>query len=470
MDRRGRIVVPAAGADPAALTGGDWWQLLTAGLLHLGLVHLALNITALWAYGGRLERAIGGHRLLGVYTLGLLGAATAVVLFGPVGVAVAGASGAILALMGGHVVMQRRAGGPVPWFSVLASLAIGFIPALGLSWIAHLGGLITGAVVTAILIRIRAATLPAHGEPVSLQGPHAGEPAGQRNADIPASPAEVLQKLQQHLRERGAGAAPALKRAVDGVDGLTLETTPDGRTVIVYTGRHAGPPAEASAAGGAAPNGAITPGEDGSPVVGQLPSSAAVVQVIARVGPYSDHAVSDGSGVVVYSDEHFTYTVTNVHVEAGQESVEVRFPGTARDEPGETGKVFRPSYLWLAARLAEADQAFRDLPIDEQHAIAKNTDLAVVRTRNRNGSPRPFVAVGSAPTAGARVIVQGHPGGGTLETTWGTMSYFTPGDGANPAHFTSVYVDDPAVAKGSSGGPVLDETGRSSSRSSPTTR
>ncbi|MBA2308651.1 MAG: rhomboid family intramembrane serine protease, partial [Pseudonocardiales bacterium] len=148
----------------------------------------------------------------------------------------AGASGAIFSLMGGHVVMQRRTGGPVPWLSVLASLAIGFIPGLGLSWIAHLGGLITGAVVTAILIRIRPATLPAHGEPVSLQGPHAGEPAGQRNADIPASPAEVLQKLQQHLRERGAGAAPALKRAVDGVDGLTLRTTtPDGRTFIVYT-------------------------------------------------------------------------------------------------------------------------------------------------------------------------------------------------------------------------------------------
>jgi membrane associated rhomboid family serine protease len=48
------------------------WQLITCGFLHANLVHLAINMYALWMFGSDVERAIGPRHYLTLYFASLL--------------------------------------------------------------------------------------------------------------------------------------------------------------------------------------------------------------------------------------------------------------------------------------------------------------------------------------------------------------------------------------------------------------
>lgn len=63
-----------------------------------------------------------------------------------------GASGAIFGLMAAFLVIQRKLGADTSQLLVLIAinLVIGFMPGSGISWQAHVGGLIGGAVVGVI--------------------------------------------------------------------------------------------------------------------------------------------------------------------------------------------------------------------------------------------------------------------------------------------------------------------------------
>jgi membrane associated rhomboid family serine protease len=45
---------------PAAVAEGEWWRLITAGFLHIGPLHIAFNMYALWVLGRDLEIVLGG--------------------------------------------------------------------------------------------------------------------------------------------------------------------------------------------------------------------------------------------------------------------------------------------------------------------------------------------------------------------------------------------------------------------------
>ncbi len=138
---------------PSYVAGGEWWRLVTAGFLHIGPIHLLFNVLALWIIGRDLEAAMGRVAFLAIYSAGLLGGATAVVLFSAPNVQVAGASGAVFGLMGGLLVLVRRMripAGPVIGLIVI-NVALTFaLP--GLSQAGHLGGLVAGALATAALV------------------------------------------------------------------------------------------------------------------------------------------------------------------------------------------------------------------------------------------------------------------------------------------------------------------------------
>ncbi|MCW2578816.1 MAG: Membrane associated serine protease, rhomboid family [Blastococcus sp.] len=134
---------------------GEWWRVFTAAFLHIGPVHLALNMFALLLFGSELEQRLGRWRYLSVYLLAGLGAAAAIQLFGDPRVPVAGASGAIYGLMGAlgvFMLAQRQ-----DLRGLLALLAINvvvsFLP--GVSLLGHLGGLVTGALTAAVLVATR---------------------------------------------------------------------------------------------------------------------------------------------------------------------------------------------------------------------------------------------------------------------------------------------------------------------------
>jgi membrane associated rhomboid family serine protease len=150
------------------------WRLFTVSLVHSGFFHIALNMLALWFIGRNLEPLLGRWRFVVLYALGTLGGSVAVALLAPL-TPVVGASGAIFALFGALLVIGRHIGADIRVIAVLIGInfawpfvvalitSIGtgdFISALngvGISWQAHLGGLITGAAVGFVYARTRLA-------------------------------------------------------------------------------------------------------------------------------------------------------------------------------------------------------------------------------------------------------------------------------------------------------------------------
>lgn len=146
-----------------ATQDGQWWRLFTALFIHFGVVHLALNMWALWDVGRLVEQLYGRWRFLVLYVLsGLLGNLLSLVLHGNQAVS-GGASGAIFSLYGALLVFLYRERrnvepGEFRWLfgaaAVFASLmlAVGFI-VQGIDNAAHGGGLVSGALLGLVLAR-----------------------------------------------------------------------------------------------------------------------------------------------------------------------------------------------------------------------------------------------------------------------------------------------------------------------------
>jgi membrane associated rhomboid family serine protease len=90
---------------------GEWWRLLTCCFVHIGLLHLGMNMLLLYMLGPLLERMWGSWRFLAIYLLSGLGGSMAAVLFNPTTLT-AGASGALWGMMtslGTWLVLNRDA-------------------------------------------------------------------------------------------------------------------------------------------------------------------------------------------------------------------------------------------------------------------------------------------------------------------------------------------------------------------------
>lgn len=133
------------------------WRMLTSVFLHGSVLHLLLNMYTLWIFGQLLEGLLGRWRFLALYLISGLAGSVGVVVFGDPMTSVLGASGAIFGLMGAFVVIQRRFGVNLTQLYVLLAinLAIGFLPGANISWQAHLGGLLGGALVGFIYLETR---------------------------------------------------------------------------------------------------------------------------------------------------------------------------------------------------------------------------------------------------------------------------------------------------------------------------
>lgn len=132
---------------------GEWWRLGTAAFLHGSILHIAFNMYVLYALGPTLERVLGHVRYTVLYLMAALGGAVASYVFSDFRTVSVGASGAIFGLMGALVVAGRRLRYDVTQVLVLLgiNIVIGFISP-GTDWRAHLGGLITGAAVAAVMV------------------------------------------------------------------------------------------------------------------------------------------------------------------------------------------------------------------------------------------------------------------------------------------------------------------------------
>jgi len=151
------------GTDYTPLTlSGQWWRLLTSTFLHFGLLHIALNMWALYVNGLVAERIFGSVRYLAIYLVAGVTGSVASLLWHPI-VNGAGASGAIFGVLGALLAFfllrkgglpvsvakaQRASAGVFVVYSLLNGVRYG-----GIDNAAHLGGLVGGFVMGLILAR-----------------------------------------------------------------------------------------------------------------------------------------------------------------------------------------------------------------------------------------------------------------------------------------------------------------------------
>ncbi|WP_152188978.1 rhomboid family intramembrane serine protease [Georgenia satyanarayanai] len=145
------VFVPFAGES-------EPYRFLSAAFLHGGFLHLAVNMYALWIVGSVLEPALGRWRFAALYLVSAVGGSVGVLLFAsPYEIEwitpVVGASGAVFGLFGAVGLALRRLGRDTTQILVLIVIntVIGFtIP--NIAWQAHLGGLVTGALLAAAYV------------------------------------------------------------------------------------------------------------------------------------------------------------------------------------------------------------------------------------------------------------------------------------------------------------------------------
>lgn len=142
------------------LTAQRPWTMLTAAFVHSTsgsgfVLHLLVNMYSLYVFGPILERLLGRGRFLALYLISAFGGSVAVLLLEPRS-AVLGASGAIFGLLGAFFVIQRRLGGNNLQLVIVIviNLVIGFVLP-GVSWQAHVGGLLAGAAMAFVYLQTR---------------------------------------------------------------------------------------------------------------------------------------------------------------------------------------------------------------------------------------------------------------------------------------------------------------------------
>jgi membrane associated rhomboid family serine protease len=136
------------GSGLVGVATGEWWRVITAGFLHENIIHLGLNMVCLWIVGSQLERALGRWRYSALYVTSLLAGSLLALVIDPF-IPGLGASGAIFGLFGVAFIYQRSIG-INPFRSgigtlIIINLVFSFaVP--GVSWAAHIGGLVGGSV------------------------------------------------------------------------------------------------------------------------------------------------------------------------------------------------------------------------------------------------------------------------------------------------------------------------------------
>jgi membrane associated rhomboid family serine protease len=151
------------------VAAGEYWRLLTVTLVHGGLLHLLLNMFALWIVGPLAEALYGRSVFLAIYLLSALGGSIASYLFFPN--PSVGASGAVFGLFGlifaatyfHKPALGRQARALTSQIGVLIviNLVIGF--GIGgfarIDNAAHVGGLLVGGWLGFVIAPRGAATL-----------------------------------------------------------------------------------------------------------------------------------------------------------------------------------------------------------------------------------------------------------------------------------------------------------------------
>ncbi|MGD0444631.1 MAG: rhomboid family intramembrane serine protease [Edaphobacter sp.] len=142
---------------------GQWWRLLTATFVHVGLLHIATNMWCLWNLGLLGEPLLGPMGLIAVYLITGIAGNLLSLFFNVIhrdGISVgAGASGAVFGIAGILIVLLSNKKLPIPAFelnrlrrSVIQFAVLNLIIGVGANFTsivridnhAHIGGFLSG--------------------------------------------------------------------------------------------------------------------------------------------------------------------------------------------------------------------------------------------------------------------------------------------------------------------------------------
>ncbi len=129
---------------------GEWWRLATSALVHLNLVHLAMNMLVIGLVGQMLERTWGTATLAVAMVVCAAGGGAAALWLDP-GTAMGGASTVAYGLFAMLVGDALYRGTDVRAPLILIAVNLVYSMTGGVSLAGHLGGLVSGAVVVLVL-------------------------------------------------------------------------------------------------------------------------------------------------------------------------------------------------------------------------------------------------------------------------------------------------------------------------------
>lgn len=125
--------------------------------LHAGLVHIISNLVVLWIFGRHVCRRMGdANYILAYFFVGLASAVVHIIYDGRPAI---GASGAIMGILGLHVVLCfNRFGILGPWIVLvwyLLNITAGIIEATPTTHFAHVGGFLGGIILAWALVILK---------------------------------------------------------------------------------------------------------------------------------------------------------------------------------------------------------------------------------------------------------------------------------------------------------------------------
>ena len=150
---------PDTNSDPFGLSIGiyayalredhEYWRIISAGFLHFGIFHLAMNCWALYNLGSLTERIYGRVSFLALYFSAMAAGSLGALVLSPNSLT-GGASGAIFGLLGASVMEMKSRGVPFMQSPLAGMLLINLVITFQISGISiggHVGGLAGGLIV-----------------------------------------------------------------------------------------------------------------------------------------------------------------------------------------------------------------------------------------------------------------------------------------------------------------------------------
>ncbi|MEU8618253.1 rhomboid family intramembrane serine protease [Streptomyces sp. NPDC048623] len=148
LDMIGHAYNPLLG-EVVGVADGEWYRLITSTFLHQEAAHFVFNMLGLWVIGGIVEPELGRIRYAALCLVSGLSGSALVYLFAPENQGALGASGIVFGLIGAWVVLARRHHYDMRPVLLFVAISLVFTFARpGVSWQAHVGGLIGGALLT----------------------------------------------------------------------------------------------------------------------------------------------------------------------------------------------------------------------------------------------------------------------------------------------------------------------------------